>query len=765
MKLENIRYLGTHQIDPGNIPAYDQNLQSVNKTNVTHQQTYGFTNDLIVIGEPYGPHGNGFNPYIEVRDINNNFQWWFQGPTNSLFGHSIAIYGDKIVVGSPNYTAQGGNNPGAVFVFDLTGTVLGMFFNPGNVLAYNEFGQHVAANSTGFATTSLRFAFLYDWTGTQIGNRFDLVGDRLTETAYETGLASNNNWGVSDSRRCNVRMNDTVLVVTYQYPYQYPLNAYDYSGVNYNIYGDTGQQKTVQSRLYILDMDANLVQDCTIPNNISIGGKYLGLGLAITDDRIYATSKAKMDLHMQIIVFDLAGTRLDRFKLIDESYHSVQPTLSVNGKYICVGNTAGRPNNDLNPNLGPNFFQFQDKAELNLGQVDIYDTTGLYLGSFRDTYDFYNPTPTPQLGWVTQINDNNQLLIDGMISNPVLLDIIEEAVDTPKDVSLTATLDNNFYKLRDITGQKGTQGVLFEGSTGGLTGCTTYNVNIATLTSSVSTSSVQSCRASSVMADGARIFNLGGEQQFSSVYSSGVRVFSPIFDVSAVSPYTYAGTRRAKSASADDGKYAIHVAGDTDGVFPWGGGNDELIYNMYTFSNSARASTGIVGTYLYTGYSSSNSMTTDGSRLYIQDAGITTLKLRHILHTYTTTLTSTNSQLSGDRSRCGSTCDGSTLMFAGGGAGTSNTNTIDYFSITLASNSTTIGNLTSYNPLGDNQDCTIITDMSRAVGYYNNAYYSGEAVNPQNAYLEYTNISSKANSLSFGNSFGTTRRMQGSSIL
>lgn len=764
MKLENIRYLGTHQIDPVSIPAYDQNQgHYFNKTNVTHQQTYGFTNDLIVIGEPYGPRGDGFNPYIEVRDINNNLQWWFQGPTNSLFGHSIAIYGDKIVVGSPNYTAQGGNNPGAVFVFDLTGTVLGMFYNPGAVSDYNEFGQHVAANSTGFATTSLRFAFLYDWTGTQIGNSFDLVGNGLTETAYETGLASNNNWGVTDSRRCNVRMNDTVLVVTYQYPYRYPLNANDYSGVNNNIYGDTGQQKTVQSRLYILDMDANLVKDCTIPNNINIGGKYLGGGLAVNQDRIYASSQHDASGEMQIHVFDLAGTAITRFKLPETTFHSVIPTLAANEKYLCVGNTGGREIALLSPGAtGFSGTRTNNTPSINDGRVDIYNTDGIFLGTFRD-YRRQRFLPDMQFGWVTQINNNNQLLIDGYYSSPVLLDIVEDqSIEGLRPIGVAAQSIIGL-QYRDTKG-KGTQGVLFEGSTGGQTACTTYNVNIATLTSSVSTSSVQSCRASSVMADGSKIFNLGGEDSEVSVYSSGVRVFSPIFDVSAVSPSSYTGFARAKSASADDGKYAIHIAGDTDGIFPWGSLNDELIYNMYTFSNSARASTGIAGTYVYAGYSSSNSMTTDGSRLYIQDTGITTLKLRHILHTYTTTLTSTNSQLSGDRSRCGSTCDGSTLMFAGGGAGSSNTNTIDYFSITLASNSTTIGNLTSYNPLGDNLDCTIITDMSRAVGYYNNAYNNGQAVNTQDAYLEYTNISSKANSLSFGNSFGTTRRMQGSSV-
>lgn len=780
MKLQNIRYLNTHQIDPAAMGAYNRNGHYTNKT-VTHQQTYGFSNDYIVIGEPYGRNGDGVTPYIELRDMDNTLLWYDVGLGGSLFGHSVAIYGDKIVVGAPNWTAQGGNNPGAVFVYRLDGLKLVEIYNPGAVLNYNDFGMHVAVNSTGFATTSLGFVFLYDWSGNEIANNeianISFFGITTEETAYETGLASNNIWNVTDSRRCNVRMNETIIAVTYQYPYTYPLNRNDYSGVNNNIYGDTTNFRTIQSRLFIFDMNLNLVQDCTIPSTAVSGGKYLGGGIAVTANRIYASAQHDPSGDMQIYVFDLSGTVINRFKLPDSTYHSVMPTLAANEKYLCVGNTAGREISLLSPGatninntpLSPDR-TYDTSAQLNFGVVDIYDTEGIFLGTFMDN-QFLTYVPGIQFGWVTQINSNNQLLIDGIISSPILLDIIDDQpVESLVDLGVAAQSANGLGQLRDITG-KGTRGVMFE--TGNTTH--TYNINIATLSTALSTTAFNSRYGVSVCADGSRIFALGGHTG-GSAFSSGVVVYSPIFDVSAVTPSDMpmqGAFGRAAQSAADDGSKAITLSGFPSEGFPWApssAGPDIISYNMVSLTG-AFADYSNLDQYadFFLVYEDGNEvvvqhptnpMATDGSRLYIQEKDNTTIRLRHITHMYTYTLTSTQNHLSGNRARCGATCDGSTVMFAGGGYNTINTsaNTIDYFSINLGGSSTTIGNLAQ---TGENLDGMVITDMSRAVGYYNNGL---RTTNP-GTYLQYTNLSSKSDALTFGETFGTKGFFRGSSVL
>lgn len=770
IKTESVKYLGPAPIN------YSRSLHAGKSVN--YQQTYGFSDTLIAIGNPLGYDASGTQPIVEIRTIDNTFIDRFTGPTNSNFGAAVAISGNRIVISAPTYTGAG--YTGSIFVYDLDADydpAVGRqpvleISNPGTGADYGNFAWSVAANSSRIAFTTQHLGFLYDFDGNLIGQQ--LLDDETTETAFETGLP-NAFWSRTD-RRNLAKMNEDVVVFTYNDAYPYPVNSGGISGTNQSVYGDWANFRTIQGRLYIYDMQMQLIKDCTVRNADGTGGKWFATGCAVTADRIYATGSTNAQL-FQMYVFNLSGDIVSRFHC-GGSLGSVAPTLSANQNYICVGETSIMESDwELTP--GRRFTYFSN-IRYNNGGVYIYDLDGRQLLKIQDTRNFLDRfTETRQVGWVTHINSKNQLLIDGFVSDPMMIDL----ESTPGPSSVGQAVESSLNQTRSLFG-KGSYGTVFQQRAGSFhpssTG-TTYNVNIATLTNNVQGASIDYSLGYSVFSDGAKIFRLGGGSGGSQFVSS-VRVYSPTYDVSAITPSNYTGTTRQASPAVDDGKIAAIDAGISDFAFGWTS-NDSIRYNMLNYASAIAGTSGIdtSGTdRFYKFYRAdqdifydnvfnhmwqySNAVATDGSRYYIQESTNQYLKLRNINHSGFATQQSSNNHLSGNRFESGATCDGAVIIFAGGG--TTQSDTIDYISINLAGNSTTIGNLaqSADGVYRTNLNPCVITDMSRAVMYVSNNVYPPPA-QLATTYFEYTNISTKANAATFSDPVPLDLWFKGSSTL
>ena len=132
--------------------------------------------DRVLIGASFDDTGAADSGAVYLFDTNGTLLQTFLNPTpaaNDLFGNSVAIDGDNILI-TAFFDDAGGTDSGAAYLFDaITGDLLHTFLNP-NLRADDQFGSQVAiegnrillsarADDTG--TVDSGFAYLFDIDG------------------------------------------------------------------------------------------------------------------------------------------------------------------------------------------------------------------------------------------------------------------------------------------------------------------------------------------------------------------------------------------------------------------------------------------------------------------------------------------------------------------------------------------------------------------------------------------------------------------------
>lgn len=150
----------------------------------------------VVVGAPNDELGGAPQNYGVVYlfdSVSGTLVHTFPHPTpaaNDLFGSSVAVAGDTLVVGAPQYNAPSAVDAGRVFMCGLqTGVCPGIVDNPspGTTLDGDRFGLVVAATTNGFAVAAPYdgghgTVYLYNYSGSAA-----TLARAISETLQSTG--------------------------------------------------------------------------------------------------------------------------------------------------------------------------------------------------------------------------------------------------------------------------------------------------------------------------------------------------------------------------------------------------------------------------------------------------------------------------------------------------------------------------------------------------------------------------------------------------
>ena len=124
-------------------------LHPTNQIGASFGTALASTGTRVIVGAPGDPVGGQDSGAVYLFDsiTGNLMQPVFNNPTpaaNDRFGFSIAVVGDKVLIGAPGDDTQG-TNAGAAYLFDIaTGELLQRFFSP-TPLVRAQFGFSLAA--------------------------------------------------------------------------------------------------------------------------------------------------------------------------------------------------------------------------------------------------------------------------------------------------------------------------------------------------------------------------------------------------------------------------------------------------------------------------------------------------------------------------------------------------------------------------------------------------------------------------------------------
>ncbi len=162
----------------------------------------------ITIGDPDSPLATLFNPSPEA-----------QSGDAVGFAFSVAAVGDEIVVGSPNYTSQGFNFAGQVFLFDSNGNFLETYDNPNPTTSGffgwsvtnaggNEFLVGAPRNTSSSGVTEAGQVFLFNTESSETLRTYDNPNPDARFEFDFGGLVpgSDQNFGVSIAASGNDRI-------------------------------------------------------------------------------------------------------------------------------------------------------------------------------------------------------------------------------------------------------------------------------------------------------------------------------------------------------------------------------------------------------------------------------------------------------------------------------------------------------------------------------------------------------------------------------
>ena len=183
--------------------------------------TLAIDGNRVLIGASLDNTGATDSGAAYLFDTNGTLLQTFLNPTpaaNDLFGNSIAIDGDNVLI-SAFLDDAGGSNSGAAYLFDATtGDLLHTFLNP-NLRTGDQFGSPVAiegnrillsARTDDTGTTDSGFAYLFDTDGNLLqtfanptpdagdffGGAIDIEGDNIVIGAFLDDTGATNSGAV-----------------------------------------------------------------------------------------------------------------------------------------------------------------------------------------------------------------------------------------------------------------------------------------------------------------------------------------------------------------------------------------------------------------------------------------------------------------------------------------------------------------------------------------------------------------------------------------
>jgi hypothetical protein len=170
--------------------------------------------DTVVIGAPYHDDAGAESGSVYVF-VRSGGVWSQQakltaidGAPGDLFGASVSVAGETVVIGSPR-DDDGGKNSGSVYVFVRSGSVWSQQakVTAGDAAPYDSFGRSVSV----FGDTAAIGAFQSDAAGVNSGSAyvFTRSGNSWTERAELVGSDT----AALDSFGCSLSLDDGRLVV------------------------------------------------------------------------------------------------------------------------------------------------------------------------------------------------------------------------------------------------------------------------------------------------------------------------------------------------------------------------------------------------------------------------------------------------------------------------------------------------------------------------------------------------------------------------
>ena len=289
----------------------------------------------IVVGA-YGDDDNGSNSgSAYIHDLNGNLLNKItasDGANTDLFGFSVAIGGDRIVVGALN----GSSAYGSAYIFDLDGNQLAKL-TASDGAANDSFGNSVAIGSDIIVVGAYRDAV---GANTNQGSVyiFDLNGIQLTKITASDGAAS-------DQFGNSVAIFSDKIVV--------------------GAYGNDNGSGTYSGSVYVFDLDGTQLTKITPSDGAA--SDFFGISVAAGDNKIVVGSYQDDDngtASGSVYTYNLDGT--NEIKIIPSdgvASDSFGQSVAVGDNKIVVG----APGYDIDPITFTNF---------NSGKIYTYDLDG-----------------------------------------------------------------------------------------------------------------------------------------------------------------------------------------------------------------------------------------------------------------------------------------------------------------------------------------------------------------------------------------------------
>jgi len=263
--------------------------------------------------------------------------------SGDLFGDSVAIYDETIVIGAAAYSSS---RPGSAYVYDISGSLI-TELTPSDSANSDDFGRNVAIYNQTIVVTKTTAAYVFDISGSQLAKLTPSDADGFTSQGSGYGIAI---------------YGQTVVVGD----------------------KDDSTAGSAAGAAYIFDTSGTQIAKL-VPSDLEEKNKF-GLSVAIYDQTVIIGSRGDNGAGSQagaVYIFDTSGNQITKFTALDIAGNDkFGYTVAIYEQTIVVG-SVGDDDNGLSAS----------------GSAYVFDTAGNQLAKLTAS----DPEASSQFGFAVAI--------------------------------------------------------------------------------------------------------------------------------------------------------------------------------------------------------------------------------------------------------------------------------------------------------------------------------------------------------------------------
>ena len=322
---------GAISLNDVNVELGNSGTASINMGSAAVRDLFGVASGAISLSDGYGASS--------VTPFTNTYIGSFTHPTpasEDLFGKSVAVSGDYVVVSEDQGDDGGTQNSGAVHIYNTSGTLLHTLHSPAPAVM-ERFGWHVSISGNLIVVGTPLTG------GSGSARVYNTSGTLLFSLGHPSGTA--NAW-----YGARTAISESYIAVSAQ------------------------QVNSNNGVVYLYNTSGTLLHTINPPSGVT--GDHFGIGLAISDDYVVISSQKDGPVyqdHGEAYIYSTSGVHLHTIPPLSASQgirFGSENSIAISGDYIVIGSAMG----SVSPANGI---------------VGIYNTSGALLHTLNSPASIY----------------------------------------------------------------------------------------------------------------------------------------------------------------------------------------------------------------------------------------------------------------------------------------------------------------------------------------------------------------------------------------